>query len=128
MTILTVQSVIRGEKSFKVHSSDGKNYYTSIKSGSKMGIEQTQGRTIDAVVKDSDDGRISFIDGFTYVEGSAVPAKAESGVMPFWWPSVSNVWAAAIAAGHIKSPADLAAWAGNVQAIAEKKSDQDVDF
>ena len=49
----------------------------------------------------------------------AEPAKAGT-VAPFWWPSVSNVWAAAITAGLIKSANDLEVWAQGVYMAATK--------
>jgi molybdopterin-guanine dinucleotide biosynthesis protein len=129
MAILVVESVTRGEKSYRVKAG-GKSYYTSLKNSKTASIEQAQGRTIDAVLSQSYDGKVSFIDSFSYVEGpkAAVAVMDAGGHAPFYWPSVSNVWAAAIQAGLIKEASDLVLWAKAVQAIAEKKGGTDVDF
>ena len=52
---------------------------------------------------------------------------AEPNQMPWWWPSVSNVWASGIAAGKITSPNDLAVWAMAVKKSAFTYASPDED-
>ncbi len=126
--LLQIESVklSKSGKSYWVVSSTGEGY-----SSKALGIEQTAGKTIDAVTNvfkiGNDD--VNGIQSFTVVAGpvpSASPAPApitmRGAAIPlplgpsavadrYWLPFVSNQVAHAIAAGLIKDPSDMHGWA-----------------
>jgi hypothetical protein len=108
---LTVDSVTRGEKSYKVMSA-GQAYFVGFKSAS--GIEQTLGKTIEAEVSTSTDGKASFINKFAVVgatTGSFKAAGPTTSTDRWFMPFVSNTVAHAIQSGLIKEPTDIRKWA-----------------
>ncbi len=132
--LLQIESVklSKSGKSYWVVSSTGEGY-----SSKALGIEQTAGKTIDAVTNvfkiGNDD--VNGIQSFTVVAGSptgyappvgghappiSMPVAGPSAMMGgaaaqyndrFWLPFVSNQVAHAIAAGLIKEPGDMDRWA-----------------
>lgn len=115
---LTIESV-RGTKSGKGYmvKANGVDYFSKA-----PGIEQAQGKVVDAEVGqfNGQRGVMKTIESFSVSSN----APADSGGMPWWWPSVSNVWAHAIQSGHIvpgEKPVteQLINWAKAVKAAAE---------
>ncbi len=121
--LLQIESVqlSKSGKSYWVKTSSGKGY-----SSKALGIEQTAGKTIDAITNQFAIGNdmVDGIQSFTIV-GQAVLEAARTVSVPvagpaavaaayndrFWLPFVSNQVAHAIAAGLIKEPGDMDRWA-----------------
>ena len=126
---LTVQSIMPpkpGGRNYSVTATNGERYSTNA-----PGIEQTAGKTIEAVVGSfqSKAGRtIPTIESFSVAPEAAAITAAEPAQAPFWWPSVSNVWAHAIQAGLIKTPTELKSWAAGVRLAAEDYTMEEPDF
>jgi hypothetical protein len=114
---LTVESVqlSKSGKSYWVKASNGRGYTSKAK-----GIEQTLGKTIDAIMGSFQAGNdtVETIDAFTVMQApvEAPRAIAEAPRLTpsldrYWLPFVSNQVAHAIAAGLIKQPHDMSEWA-----------------
>ena len=119
--LLRISNVERKEKSYKVTTDFG-TYYASLKS---TGIEQCVGKQIDAETSKSSDGRISFINGFTVLDGEQKAATSATIVSQgvsdrFWAPFVSNTVAHAIQGGLIKTVSDLRQWAAAAYETAQR--------
>lgn len=121
---LTVQNVKRGEKSFSITCAEGE-YKANFK---VSGIEQAAGKIIDADIEENEfKGKVyRWIRSFSVIEN--VPVSVMTGIQPYWWPSVSNVWAHCIDMGIIKEPSDLKMWALAVRAAAEAAEEQPKDL
>ena len=128
--ILTVQSIAPpkpGGRNYSVSATNGERYSTNA-----PGIEQTAGKSIDAQVGSfttRQGKQIPTIESFTVVEQPrAVVSQQQTDAAPWWWPSVSNVWAHAIQSGLVKSPEDLKQWSAAVRAAAEDMTIDEPDF
>ena len=132
----------------------GGTYYNAFKDS---GIEKYVGQMIEIDIQTSEKFGPS-ISAFRPVAGPAIAAPGanspaggspastppvaapqyatqNTNVAPWWWPSVSNTWAAAIAAGIIKEPQDLKVWAMAVKGAAKAATaatvatqDEDIPF
>lgn len=98
----------------------GIKYYSKA-----SGIEQAGGKTIEADLGQfaGKQGPVNTIESFSI--SVSQPAAEQNNGQPYWWPSVSNVWAHAIQSGLIKEPSDLKQWALAVQAAAEERQEDD---
>lgn len=105
----------------------GQDYWTKA-----PGIEQASGRVIEAKLGqfDGDKGPVKTIQEFSMTQETL---GAAHGVVPWWWPSVSNVWAHAIQSGHISPGVDmpvskqLEQWALAVKYVALKLTKPEED-
>jgi hypothetical protein len=128
--ILTVQSIAPpkpGGRNYSVSATNGERYSTNA-----PGIEQTTGKSIDAVVGSfttRQGKQIPTIESFTVVEQArAIASQQQTDAAPWWWPSVSNVWAHAIQSGLVKAPEDLKQWSAAVKSAAEDITIDEPDF
>ena len=85
-----------------------------------MGIEQTLGKTLDAVIGSFSTPagvKVETIESFTISSAQSSPQPSQNGTRAsisgdrWYMPFVSNVCAHAITSGLVVSPADLSVWA-----------------